>query len=163
MHETENAASIGRPIVVHGNESPVVAEGPVSTGVPLVVHETENAAAAGIPSVVHEAKNVAPSAAPLVVHGNESPLVVEGPVAVENAPQTSATAHILATQAPPMPTGPGVVNPFEGGVVDHIIKNATNMGPAAPNQNVTVDFMNNAITTGSVTQQPHVTLQQQRK
>ena len=163
VHETENAASIGRPIVVHGNESPVVAEGPVSTGVPLVVHETENAAAAGIPSVVHEAKNVAPSAAPLVVHGNESPLVVEGPVAVENAPQTSATAHILATQAPPMPTGPGVVNPFEGGVVDHIIKNATNMGPAAPNQNVTVDFMNNAITTGSVTQQPHVTLQQQRK
>ena len=163
VHETENAASIGKPIVVHGNESPVVAEGPASTGLPLLVHETENAAAAGIPSVVHEAKNVAPSAAPLVVHGNESPLVVEGPVAVENAPQTSATAHILATQAPPMPTGPGVVNPFEGGVVDHIIKNATNMGPAAPNQNVTVDFMNNAITTGSVTQQPHVTLQQQRK
>ena len=163
VHETENTASIGRPIVVHGNESPVVAEGPASTGVPLVIHETENAAAAGVPSMVHEAKNVAPSAAPLVVHGNESPLVVEGPVAVENAPQTSATAHILATQAPPMPTGPGVVNPFEGGVVDHIIKNATNMAPAAPNQNVTVDFMNNAITTGSVTQQPHVTLQQQRK
>lgn len=163
VHETENAASTGTPIVVHETNSPVVAESPVSAGVPLLVHETENAAAAGVPSVIHEAKNVAPSAAPLVVHGNESPLVVEGPVAVENAPQTSATAHILATQAPPMPTGPGVVNPFEGGVVDHIIKNATNMVPTAPNQNVTVNFMNNAVTAGSVTQQPHVTLQQQRK
>lgn len=164
VHETENAASTGTPIVVHETNSPVVAESPVSAGVPLLVHETENAAAAGVPSVViHEAKNVAPSAVPLVVHGNESPLVVEGPVAVENAPQTSATGHILATQAPPMPTGPGVVNPFEGGVVDHIIKNATNMVPTAPNQNVTVNFMNNAVTAGSVTQQPHVTLQQQRK
>lgn len=163
VHETENAASTGQPIVVHETKSPVVAEGPVSIGVPLLVHETENAAAAGVPSVVHEAKNVAPSEAPLVIHGNESPLVVEGPVAVENAPQTSATAHILATQAPPMPTGPGVVNPFEGGVVDHIINNATNMVPTAPNQNVTVSFMNNAVTAGYVTQQPHVTLQQQRK
>ena len=163
VHETENAASTGKPIVVHETKSPVVAEGPVSTGVPLLVHETENAAAAGVPSVVHEAKNVAPSEAPLVIHGNESPLVVEGPVAVENAPQTSATAHILAAQAPPMPTGPGVVNPFEGGVVDHIINNATNMVPTAPNQNVTVNFMNNAVTAGYVTQQPHVTLQQQRK
>ena len=163
VHETENAASTGKPIVVHETKSPVVAEGPVSTGVPLLVHETENAAAAGVPSVVQEAKNVAPSAAPLVIHGNESPLVVEGPVAVENAPQPSAIAHILATQAPPMPTGSGVVNPFEGGVVDHIIKNATNMVPTAPNQNLTVNFMNNAVTAGPVTQQPHVTLQQQRK
>ena len=163
VHETENAASTGKPIVLHETKSPVVAEGPVSTGVPLLVHGTENAAAAGVPSVVQEAKNVAPSAAPLVIHGNESPLVVEGPVAVENAPQPSAIAHILATQAPPMPTGSGVVNPFEGGVVDHIIKNATNMVPTAPNQNVTVNFMNNAVTAGPVTQQPHVTLQQQRK
>ena len=163
VHETENAASMGKPIVVHETKSPVVAEGPVSTGAPLLVHETENAAAAGVPSVVQEAKNVAPSAAPLVIHGNESPLVVEGPVAVENTPQTSATAHVLATQAPPMPTGSGVVNPFEGGVVDHIIKNATNMVPTAPNQNLTVNFMNNAVTAGPVTQQPHVTLQQQRK
>ena len=163
VHETENAASTGKPIVVHETKSPVVAEGPVSTGVPLLVHETENAAAAGVPSVVQEAKNVAPSAAPLVIHGNESPLVVEGPVAVENAPQPSTIAHILATQAPPMPTGSGVVNPFEGGVVDHIIKNATNMVPTTPNQNLTVNFMNNAVTAGPVTQQPHVTLQQQRK
>ena len=163
VHETENAASTGKPIVLHETKSPVVAEGPVSTGVPLLVHETENAAAAVVPSVVQEAKNVAQSAAPLVIHGNESPLVVEGPVAVENAPQPSAIAHILATQAPPMPTGSGVVNPFEGGVVDHIIKNATNMVPTAPNQNLTVNFMNNAVTAGPVTQQPHVTLQQQRK
>ena len=163
VHETENAASMGKPIVVHETKSPVVAEGPVSTGAPLLVHETENAAAAGVPSVVQEAKNVAPSAAPLVIHGNESPLVVEGPVAVENTPQTSAAAHVLATQAPPMPTGSGVVNPFEGGVVDHIIKNATNMVPTAPNQNLTVNFMNNAVTAGPVTQQPQVTLQQQRK
>ena len=151
----EKIVPAGVPLVTHGTENVAPA------GVPLVAHETESAAATGIPLVVHEAKNIATTRVPMVVHETEGPVVVEGPVAVETVPK--ASAHILATPAPPMPTGPGVVNPFEGGVVDSIIRNATMMAPVYPHQNITVDFLHNAATAGPAVQQPQVTLQQQRK
>ena len=102
-------------------------------------------------------ENVAPTGLPLVIHETEAPVVVE------SAPIAGVTAHVLATEAPPMPSGPGVVNPFEGGVVDQIIGNATAAPVLTPHQNITVDFVHNAATAGPVVQQPHVTMQQQRK
>jgi len=101
-------------------------------------------------------ENVAPTGVPLVIQETE------GPIVVHNAPSASVTAHALPTEAPPMPSGPGVVNPFEGGVVDQIMRNAT-AAPVTPHQNITVDFLHNAATASPVTQQPHVTVQQQRK
>ena len=98
-----------------------------------------------------EKENVAPTGVPLV-HQPESHVTASLP----------STTHVLATPAPPMPSGPGVVNPFEGGVVDQIISNAT-AAPLTPNQNITVDFLHNAETGAPVEQQPHVTMQQHRE
>jgi len=98
-----------------------------------------------------EKENVAPTGVPLVPQP-ESHVTVALP----------STAHVLATPAPPMPSGPGVVNPFEGGVVDQIISNAT-AAPLTPNQNITVDFLHNAETGVPGELQPHVTMQKHRK
>ncbi|KAL9971012.1 hypothetical protein ACROYT_G023488 [Oculina patagonica] len=95
-----------------------------------------------------EKENVAPTGVPLVLEAT-SHVTGSGP----------STEHVLATPAPPMPSGPGVVNPFEGGVVDQIISNST-AAPPTPNQNITVDFLHNAETGAPVVQQPHVTMQQ---
>ena len=107
-----------------------------------------------------EKEKVSPTGIPLV-HEATSHVTLSGP----------STEHVLATPAPPMPSGPGVVNPFEGGIVDRILANASAMAPpkALPmtlpttNQNITVDFLHNAETGASVVQQPHVTMQQHRK
>lgn len=106
-----------------------------------------------------EKEKVAPTSLPLVVQETESPIVVHK---VPNVESAVVTAHAHPNEAPPMPTGPGVVNPFEGGVVDQIIANAT-LAPPIPHQNITVDFLHNAATAGPTVQQPHVTVQQQRK
>ena len=98
-----------------------------------------------------EKENVAPTGVPLV-HQPESHVTASLP----------STTHVLATPAPPMPSGPGVVNPFAGGVVDQIISNGT-AAPLTPNQNITVDFMHNAETGVLVEPQPHVTMQQHRE
>ena len=98
-----------------------------------------------------EKENVAPTGVP-PVHQPESHVTASLP----------STTHVLATPAPPMPSGPGVVNPFEGGIVDKIISNAT-AAPLTPNQNITVDFLHNAETGIPVEPQPHVTMQQHRK
>lgn len=98
-----------------------------------------------------EKENVAPTGVPLVLEAT-SHVIGSGP----------STEHVLATPAPPMPSGPGVVNPFEGGVVEQIVRNAT-AAPPTPNQNITVDFLHNAETGAPVVQQPHVTMQQHRK
>ena len=103
-------------------------------------------------------ENVAPTGVPLVVQEAESPVITHEPT-IETA---IVTAHAHPTEAPPMPSGPGVVNPFEGGIVDQIIRNAT-LVPPPPHQNITVDFLHNAATAGSTTEQPHVTVQQHRK
>ena len=65
----------------------------------------------------------------------------------------------ISTQAPPMPTGPGVVNPFEGGIVSKIIKNATMETQKPSYENITVDFR----APGMLVPQSHVTTQQQRE
>ena len=113
--------------------------------------EKENVAPTGVPLVHETASHVAPTGVPLV-HETASHVTLSLPSA----------EHVLATPAPPMPSGPGVVNPFEGGVVDQIIRNATET-PPTPNQNITVDFLHNAETGAPVVQQPHVTMQQHRK
>ena len=115
-------------------------------------------------------ENVAPTGVPLVVTETEGPIVVHNAPVVANA---IVTAHVQPTEAPPMPSGPGVVNPFEGGVVDQIIRNASlapvpphqTLAPVSPpHQNITVDFLHNAMTIAApVVQQPHVTVQKQRK
>ena len=105
-------------------------------------------------------ENVAPTGVPLVVTETEGPIVVHNAPTITNA---IVTAHAQPTEAPAMPSGPGVVNPFEGGVVDHIIGNATLAPVPPPHQNITVDFLHNATIAARVVQQPHVTVQQQRK
>ena len=104
-------------------------------------------------------ENIAPTGVPLVVEEAESPVIAHNEPTIETA---IVTAHAHPTEAPAMPSGPGVVNPFEGGIVDQIIRNAT-LVPPPPHQNITVDFLHNAATAGSTTEQPHVTVQQHRK
>lgn len=132
-----------------GNEtSPVTVDGnaiSLESSLPQPEHQSIRI------SFEKEKETVAPTGVPLV-HETESHVTVSLP----------STAHVLATPAPPMPSGPGVVNPFEGGVVDQIISNAT-AAPLTPNQNITVDFLHNAETGGPVAQQPHVTMQQHRE
>lgn len=87
----------------------------------------------------------------------EVPVMHETPshVIVQNLTLTQpSTAQSLPTQAPPMPSGPDVVNPFAGGIVDKIISNATATAtPLTPNQNITVDFRHNTGTGVPVTMQ----------
>ena len=87
----------------------------------------------------------------------EVPVMHETPshVTVQNLTLTQpSTAQSLPTQAPPMPSGPDVVNPFAGGIVDKIISNATATAtPLTPNQNITVDFRHNTGTGVPVTMQ----------
>ncbi|KAJ7393209.1 Semaphorin-5A [Desmophyllum pertusum] len=71
-------------------------------------------------SFENEKENVAPTSAPLV-HETANHITVQN----LTVSLPSSVEHVLATPAPPMPTGPGVVNPFEGGIVDQIIRNAT--------------------------------------
>ena len=129
-----------------GNEtSPVTAEGNVISLQPSLAQEQNQNIRISFET---DKEPVAPIEVPLV-HEAASHVTVQNLTLAQ-----PSTAHALPTQAPPMPSGPGVVNPFEGGIVDKIISNATaTETPLTPNQSITVDFRHKNETGAPVTMQ----------